>query len=196
MQEEGMKILGLMVELRRRVGTVKARKKEGVQFRVRALDELVDKVRPVANELGIVIYPTTVAASTQVTDAGVLTELTITVRLQAVEDGSYVDVQGYGLGADKQDKAGGKAGSYAFKQALVQALLAGGAEDTDDTDTPVQGGVRKLRPALLLVKSELAGAATEPAYRKAVELLKCCSPEDQLALRETAMEARTRCGIK
>lgn len=132
-------------ELRHEVGVLKAKKKDGVRFKVRSADELADKVRPAADRLGLLIYPVRVEARGHVVESGTLAEATVTLRVQAISDESYFDIVGFGLGADNQDKAGGKAGTYAWKTALVQALTAGGEKDTDDTDTPIQGGVKPAR---------------------------------------------------
>lgn len=129
-------------ELRSAVGVLAAKKKDGVRFKVRSADELCDRIRPVANRLGLLIYPVRAEGKCILVEDGTLAEVTVTLRIEALEDGSFFDIQGFGLGADSQDKAGGKAGTYAWKAALVQALLAGGEKDTDDTDTPIQGGVR------------------------------------------------------
>jgi hypothetical protein len=129
-------------ELRKEVGVLKAKKKDGVRFKVRSADELADRVRPVAERLGLLIYPVGVEGKGHVVEGGTLAEATITLRIRAIADGSHFDIQGFGLGADNQDKAGGKAGTYAWKTALVQALTAGGEKDTDDSDTPIAGGVK------------------------------------------------------
>lgn len=189
-------VLRLLGELRQKVGTLKAKKKEGVKFKVRSLDELVDKVRQPALDLGLLIYPVAATGQGHVVEDGTLAECNLTVRIQAVEDGSYLDVAGFGLGADSQDKAGGKAGSYAFKQALIQTLLAGGAEDTDDTDTPIKGGVRKKaagRPSKESVKAVLEGATDQASYDAAVVLAKQLAPEAQLDLMDVVRAAKARC---
>lgn len=198
------KVLDLIKQLRTQVGTLKAKEKQGVRFKVRSLDELVDRMRGPANDLGLLIYPYEVIASGQTIAGpedkpervGTMAQATVKVRIQAIEDGSYVDIAGFGLGADNQDKAGGKAGSYAFKQALLQALLAGGSEDTDDTDTPIKGGVRragaKARPSVEAVTAAFETATTPEEYAAAVELVKQLMPAAQLALRETVQAAKAR----
>jgi hypothetical protein len=138
----------LFAELRSEVGVLKAKKKDGVRFKVRSADELADKVRPVSDRLGLLIYPVGVVAKGHVVEGGTLAEATVTLRIKCIADGSYFDIVGFGLGADSQDKAGGKAGTYAWKTALVQALTAGGEKDTDDTDTPIKGGVQPQRKAI------------------------------------------------
>lgn len=203
------RILELWNTLRKSVGTVEAKKKEGVKFKVRSAEDLIDKVRAKANELGILIYPRTVTGKGHVVEDGTLAELNMTVVAQAVEDGSILAFEGFGLGADNQDKAGGKAGTYAFKQALIQALLAGGSKDakalgvadTDDTDSPIEGGVRARsgKPKAATdeaVKAAFDGATDEASYRAAVGLLKTLSPDRALAFdKASIVGAQTRLGI-
>jgi len=191
-------ILRLWAEARRAVGVVKAKKKEGVRFKVRSNEDLVDALRRACNELGILVYPRKSAGRGHVVEDGTLAEVDLSIVVQAVEDGSRLLFAGFGLGADNQDKAGGKAGTYAFKQALIQALLAGGADDTDDTDTPIKGGVKPKAARVKLpteedVRGALEGAATEAHYRAAVEVLKQAAPETQVALRDVAFAAKARC---
>jgi hypothetical protein len=136
----------------------------------------VDKIRPIANELGLLIYPCRAEGKGHVVDNGTLAEVTLTIRVQDAETGDYIEVAGFGLGADNQDKAGGKAGTYAFKQALVQALLAGGAEDTDDSDTPIQGGVRPRQPAkpVAVAPEAVRAAIAEAVQAKSIDKLRGC----------------------
>lgn len=209
-------ILQLWANLRTAVGVVKKKKKQGVKFDVLEATEVVDKVRAAANELGILIYPAvgTDFATTgslgkgHVVEDGTLAEASLVVVAQAVSDGSRLCFWGFGLGADTQDKAGGKAGTYAFKQALVQALLAGGkggvkVDDTDDTDTPIPGGVKPAkakaaRPSFDEVQLHLQMAldSKDPdAYRAARTELRQLKPEDILALKELAKQAKTACGV-
>jgi len=199
-------ILALWAALRRHCGTIKAKSKPGVRFKVRSAEDLVTRIRDKADELGVLIYPSHVYGKGEVVAGGddpnprvcTLAEVQLQVTAQAVSDGSRLTFAGFGLGADTQDKAGGKAGTYAFKQALIQALLAGGADDTDDTDTPIPGGPRKpvTRPAAPTreaIETALKEATGEAAYKAAVELLKKAGPETQVALKTVAFEARARC---
>lgn len=57
----------------------------------------------------------------------------VTVRFMS-DDGSCVDFVGFGQGGDTQDKAGGKASTYAWKDAITKALSLPDADmvDTDD----------------------------------------------------------------
>jgi 3-dehydroquinate dehydratase len=196
-------ILKLWLELRKRVGTVEAKTKQGVKFKVRAAEDLIDKVQQAANELGILIYPSAVTGKGHVVDSGTLAETTVCVVAQAIEDGSRLTFEGYGLGADNQDKAGGKAGTYAFKQALIQACLAGGtkdkknrAPDTDDTDTPIPGGVRPAKAAGVVTKDSVLAALqatkTPEDHRAAVALAKMLQPDAQVEIMDAVKESSQR----
>lgn len=198
------KILELWWQLRKRVGIIEAKKKDGVKFKVRSSEDLIDKVREESNELGILIYPSVGEGKGHVVEDGTLAEQNLRVIAQAVEDGSCLVFTGFGLGADTQDKAGGKAGTYAFKAALIQALLAGGKEnakklgvaDTDDEDEPIAGGVkpktRKKGPTPDEVKALFDAATDEPAYKAAVAECMKLQPAQQVTLKETIQAAKAR----
>lgn len=204
-------ILELWRQLRTKVGVVEAKKKDGVKFKVRSAEDLIDKMRAVCNDLGILVYPAPSAdfqrSSTgkgHVVEDGTLAEQELVVIAQAVEDGSRLAFWGFGLGADNQDKAGGKAGTYAFKQALIQALLAGGKDnakalgvaDTDDTDAPIDGGVRKKSrpklPTVEEVRAALDAATTEPERKAAIALVMQLSPDKQVSLKDALLAAKQR----
>jgi len=197
-------ILALMVELRKRCGVLKAVEKDGVRFKVRSADTLVDRLRGICNDLGILIYPVQSVGKGEVIEGnkpgshGTMAEVQVRIRIQAVEDASYIDVAGYGQGADSQDKAGGKAGTYAFKQALVQALLAGGMEDTDDQGEPIKGGVRKAPkvrvPTLDEVTAHFKASTTMAQWEMALKLAKEMKPEDQLAIGDIARTTKNALG--
>jgi hypothetical protein len=221
-------ILGLWKQLRESVGVVEAKKKDGVKFKVRSAEDLIDKVRDRANELGILIYPVPswgdkVGGKGQMLEtrdsegstdfAGTTAEVSLVVRCQAIEDGSYIELYGFGLGADNQDKAGGKAGTYAFKQALIQALLAGGKEnarklgvvDTDDSDTPIQPATTRraakdVDPStppkgsqLNAVLAEVNRAQDRAAYEAALARAMTLKPAEQMQLKEALKAAAVRC---
>ena len=195
-------ILELWRQLRVHTGVVLAKKKEGVRFKVRSAEDLIDKIREKANELGILIYPVQADGKGHVVEDGTLAEVNLGVVAQAVSDGSRLLFAGFGLGADSQDKAGGKAGTYAFKQALLQALLAGGAKeakalgiaDTDDSDTPITGGVRKKTsgPSMDTVRQAAEAASTYEEYRAAVKLAMQLPAEKQLAVKDALKDAAKR----
>lgn len=196
-------VLALWLQLRKKVGIVEAVQKKGMKFKTRSAEDLIDAVRPVANELGLLIYPTECKGQGFVVEDGTLAAVNLDIIVQAVEDGSAIKIAGFGLGADSQDKAGGKAGTYGFKQALLQGLLAAGADDTDDTDTPIKGGVKLpvKRPADVRlpnvskdeVVKALESANTLAEYDTAKKLLGTLSPELITQLYSTAKAAKARC---
>lgn len=212
-------ILELWRQLRIQCGTLQAKKKDGVKFKVRAAEDLIDKIAGAANDLGILIYPSQVDGKGHVVEDGTLAELNMVVIAQAISDGSKLSFMGFGLGADNQDKAGGKAGTYAFKQALVQALLAGGGEakakakarggsdavataDTDDSDTPIPGGVKRPTGKVKAPTAEEMTAlfeglvdGDEAGYKVALGMMKQTQPEVQLAIRPVIQAARARCMV-
>lgn len=198
-------ILALWLELRKGFGALAARKKEGVKFKVRSAEELIDKLREDANEKGILIYPAAEGSygKAHPVEDGTLAEVQLTIVLQAVSDGSRLAIGGFGLGADNQDKAGGKAGTYAFKQALVQALLAGGKEnakalgvqDTDDSSEPIIGGVKQVKPgkpSLGQVQKMFAEANTDDEYQAAFKLVRQLGPDKQVACKDLIVAAKAR----
>lgn len=200
-------ILRLWADLRKRVGTIETKQKPGMKFKTRAAEDVIDKVSAAANELGILIYPGAEASKGKghVVEDGTLAEVELCVIAQAIEDGSKLAFYGFGLGADTQDKAGGKAGTYAFKQAIVQACLAGGSKDkrnrpadTDDEDAPIPGGVKPKTskpkaPTTDEVTAALEAANTADEYEAAKQLLFRAAPDTQVACKTMAFAARARC---
>lgn len=202
-QETPGLILKAWAAVRAQVGVVEMKRKPGMKFDTRASTDLMDKLSQACNDHGVLLYPTRGNGKSVLADSGTLCDVELTIVAQAIEDGSRLEFYGYGQGADTQDKAGGKAGTYAFKQACIQALLAGGTKapkshripDTDDSDTPIEGGVRKKsgKPTFEGVKAELEAAQDEPAYRAALANLKLAQAPDQVKLAPIAREAKARC---
>lgn len=193
------KVLDLFLQLRKSVGIIEAVQKNGMKFKTRSAEDLIDAVRPEANKLGLLIYPTECKGQGFIVEDGTLAAVNIDIIVQAVEDGSCIKLSGFGLGSDSQDKAGGKAGTYGFKQALLQGLLAAGADDTDDTDTPIKGGTRakqSIKPIILVdaVRNALETATTSEEYSNAKQLLARLSAQEITQLYTIAKAAKERCG--
>lgn len=195
-------VLGKIAEVRKALGNLKAKKKDGVKFKVRSAEELNDKLRPLAIEHGLLIYPVTAFGTGYAVEDGTLATLNLTLRIQALSDGSYIDIAGFGLGADSQDKAGGKAMTYGWKAALIQTFLAGGADDTDDTDTPIKGGVKaktgRVKITSDTVKAELATLLTPgdaPRFRDVAMMASKLSKEEQEVIMNDFAAARQRLGL-
>lgn len=184
-----------LVELRKRVGVIKGKKKDGVKFKVRSAEELNDKLRGPCDELGLLIFPVAANGNGFPVEDGTLASINLTLRVQAVSDGSYIDLMGFGLGADNQDKAGGKASTYAWKSILLQTLLAGGAEDTDDTDTPIKGGVRAKTAGKATTESArqaLEAVTDQGSYDTAIAMVRTLAPEKQLDLVDLIKATKAR----
>lgn len=200
------RILQLWRELVQHTDALPRRDKPGVKFKVRDASELIDKVREASNSLGILIYP---GMGTEgkgiVTDNGTLADVNMVLIAQAVEDGSLLAFAGYGQGADSQDKAGGKGMTYAHKAILIQALLMGGSKtakalgvrDTDDTDTPIKGGVRQKaeRGSLKDLAKRLGEVEDKDDYEVIKPELQALVPEDQMKLKAEIVAAKERAGI-
>lgn len=146
-----------MLELRRAVGFLAAKKVQGgPMFPVRGAKELTQKLAQALNDLDLVApvieqkvsfldvsnIPGNLTASGKPVFR-TLVHVVATVRLLA-PDGSFVDMVGSGHGGDTDDKAGGKASTYAWKDAILKGLTIPDAEmvDTDDdpSPAPVSGG--------------------------------------------------------
>lgn len=142
------KILQDIIALRKLVGGLKAEKKEGgPRFAVKDARVLMEALRRAGDELGMPIVAGTVA---QVVTHHEIKETTpdqygkqklvtavhcvSTIRFTS-SDGSYLDFVGSGHGADDQDKAGGKASTYSWKDACIKALVLPDSDmvDTDDS---------------------------------------------------------------
>lgn len=199
-------IIGLWRQLVAQTDPLARRKKEGVRFLVRDAAELVDKLRGVTNALGIIIYPGVATHGTgMVVEDGTLADVNMVLIAQAVEDGSMLGFGGYGQGSDSQDKAGGKAMTYANKAILIQAAMLGGSKtakalgvhDTDDIDTPIKGGVkpRTAKDSISGLMAQLAAVESKEDYSELRPTLLALTPEDQGKLTEAILAAKKRAGL-
>ena len=204
-QPESKKILQDLVELRKKIGGLKAEaKKGGASFPVKSAKDLMDKLRKAADELGMVcagsVVGTSVHSDRTSTDRGVNTLVTIThiVRFMS-SDGSHMDFVGVGQGGDTQDKAGGKASTYAWKDAVVKALALPDAEmvDTDDEGAPFDK-VSTHKNSLVLPPlkeclakfSSVKNKADFEGAKNLVKQTKNWSPEDRIQLQDAATKAQ------
>lgn len=152
-------ILNKIIELRKAVGGLKSEKKDGVRFKVKSAAVLMGKIREAADNLSLTIC----VGGMDITDVPVQTGTMCMVRARVdvvALDGSFISFYGAGHGADTSDKAGGKASTYSWKDALVKGLCMPDA-DMDDTDDdseqkPVRGAAKAAAP------SPDAGASAEP----------------------------------
>lgn len=200
------RILQQWRELVARTDSLPRKKKEGVRFLVRSAEDLIDKLRELSNSLGIIIYPGVATnGKGAVIDGGTMADVNMVLIAQSVEDGSMLAFGGYGQGADSQDKAGGKAMTYAHKAILIQAAMLGGSKtakalgvkDTDDSDAPIKGGVRPKaeRGSLKDLAKRLGEVQDKEDYEAIKPELLALTPEDQGKLREEILAAKERAGI-
>ena len=145
-------IHSLIRELRLRVGGIAATKQVGgPMFPVRSAKELQQKLAQALSELNMVasvhaqeitLLPTENIPKNETRAGGpvfrTLAHVKSTVRLIA-PDTSFIDMVGSGHGGDVDDKSGGKASTYAWKDAVFKGLTVPN-EDLDDTDDDSSAG--------------------------------------------------------
>lgn len=140
-----MNIYEKMSEATKRIATVaKSLEVEtGYNKTYKAVSEadVLAAVKPIEAELGIYSYP----VQRDIVEAGTITSKTkngevqrLFMRLQTVyrfvntdQPEEYIDITTYGDGVDSQDKAPGKAMTYADKYALLKAYKVQTGEDPD-----------------------------------------------------------------
>ena len=139
------KILKDLVELRKKIGGLKAERKPGITFAVKSAKDLLIRLRDAGDELNMPLVGAIVSSNTQLLGPiqvfnkdGIGCHTTVVVRFMS-SDGSYVDFAGSGHGTSNDDKAGGKAHTYAWKAAIINGLCLPDNDmvDTDDESKPV-----------------------------------------------------------
>ena len=134
-----------LVELRKKVGGLKAERKPGVTFAVKSAKDLMIKLRDAADELGMPVAGAIVESITydlpgiQVfSKPGIGCHTSVKVMFMS-SDGSNVIFAGSGHGTSNDDKAGGKASTYAWKDAVIKGLSLPDDDmiDTDDESSPI-----------------------------------------------------------
>jgi len=96
------------------------------------------------------------------TKTSVFVEVLVTFRISH-DSGESVEIMGYGHGQDSNDKAAGKATTYALKNALLYSFLVptGSIDDTDNTHSNEAQTPTKQKPKL-----------TDDRFAKALEAVK------------------------
>lgn len=162
------KILSDLKALRDEVGNLEAKKRDGVMYKVKSFEELDVKLRLAADKLGMPMAGSPVAQSvTHYTPIeGVnrngqpqitfVVHCISTVRFMS-DDGSYVDFVGSGHGGGTDDKSGGKASTYASKDAILKGLRIpnDAIPDTDDEE-----GKLPAPPSLKMVLDAVKSSMT------------------------------------
>lgn len=147
-----------LMELRRAIGGLAAKKSTeayGPKFPVKSSKELFQKLGQSLADLNLLAYVVHQAPhhfEYAYTDnngnarVGTGIHITATVRV-AAEDGSFVDFVGSGHGMDKDDKAGGKASTYAWKDAILKGLTIPEKDLLDTDDEEGAGDARVAKKA-------------------------------------------------
>lgn len=170
-------IHSMMRQLRQEIGAVKAVKAAGgPMFPVRGAKDLAQKLANALNALNMeapvvaqeVTIMDTSAIPANVTGSGkpvfrTLAHVKATVRLIA-PDCSFIDMVGSGHGGDVDDKSGGKASTYAWKDAILKGLAIPHDDmvDTDDESTAGQPGPG-AKSAMVRPAGPVAAVANAPA---------------------------------
>jgi len=106
-------------------------------YRYLSAEKIVENCRKEIIKQQLIIYPCSC-----ITDSyeGSQKDITITYRVLAIEDGSFIDVQVTGGGHDSTDKKSYKAMTGAYKYALRQTfMIETGDNDPDKTPSKPQG---------------------------------------------------------
>jgi hypothetical protein len=178
------KIYKDIISLRELIGGLQAKKKDnGPKFAVKDAKELMLKLRAAGDKLGMPIVGAVVSQTTHhypTRDLGVnkygtamfgtMVHVTSTVRFMS-DDGSFIDVVGSGHGGDDQDKAGGKASTYAWKDAILKGLSIPDAEmlDTDD-EQPFQSFQKTTLVSILNSIASVTSRDAAKALYKSIDL--------------------------
>lgn len=122
----------------------------------------------------------------------------MTIRFMS-DDGSFEDFVGFGQGGDTQDKAGGKASTYAWKDGVTKALSLPDADmvDTDDEQfplekpEPVKEVTRPLRKVIDMFQAATTKADLEAA-RNEVKKYPNWTPDERTQLNNENEKAKGR----
>lgn len=183
------KIAADIVSLRQSVKSLAARAKQGVKFKVKAASELFEKLQQGLNDLDMTVSVSELEIVASSVDSG--SHVTVKARIRfGSSDGSYTETWAAGQGVDNQDKAGGKANTYAFKAAVIMALCLpeNDLPDADDEGEPSgKKGVSRvtLEGALAQLETWDAGTLGKESGRVA-KVLEGRDPADAVVYKKAA----------
>lgn len=134
-----------LIALRKKIGNLEAKQRQGVMYKVKSWEELEEKLRLAADELEMPMAGSPVSQKHHYYEpiVGVdkngkpqtmlIHHCESTIRFMS-SDGSYVDFVGSGHGSGTDDKSGGKASTYAQKDGVLKGLRIPNniIPDTDD----------------------------------------------------------------
>lgn len=192
--------------LRRKVGALESKRaSNGPSFPVKSSKELFMKLQPALDELNLYITPIDLAITTidpnnvPPTDKGKVVRSACTVkgtyRLVA-EDGSYAEFCGAGGGLDADDKAIGKATTYAYKDAVLKFLCVPEKDmiDTDDEEdvgsVPVKKDADGSAFLFVKVKQAIDGATNLVELAAAAKRAKELPHAEQMELSKLYLQRK------
>lgn len=149
----------------RKVGIGKNKRAQGTfSFAYRGIDDVYAALSPALVAHHLVIAPITIEKEADlVLQKGHTTRIKVTYAVVSTEDGSRIEVQSLGEGADTSDKGTGKAMSYAYKN-LVFQLFCTPVAGQEDTDAETIETTVSVSEDLLLAAEDAANEGIE-AYK-------------------------------
>lgn len=148
-----------------------------IKYKAISEEKVTTAVRKVLTEIGIVILP--------ISQESTITELIRTdksvnqradvhtrYRIQNIEDvNDYIEVESNGSGVDTQDKAVGKAMTYAYKYMLLRTFAIPTGEDPDkissaETDANIEKEIEREKTIQPIVADALTEAIRNKGYMK------------------------------
>lgn len=163
-------IHGALIRLRRAVGGLQAKKQaNGPAYAVRSAKDLGIKLREALDAVGLTCSVVGQDVTLLPTERGTACHIKSLVRVEA-PDGSFRDFVGSGHGMDKDDKAGGKASTYAWKDALVKGLSLPDQEMVDTDDEEGVGAEVAFAPEVVTLPDTYATVQRLEAVSTAEEL--------------------------
>ena len=167
-----MNIFEKMLAISNEVGTVAKNLSVGwgnMQYKAVGEADVLAAIKPIEAKHGIYSYP----VERRIVDSGELTNIVkgeekrqLFLRVETVyrfvnieNPDEHIDIVSYGDGVDSQDKAPGKAMTYADKYALLKAYKIQTGDDPDqEASEPLKGRTRKVskeEPAGTISKKDL-----------------------------------------
>ena len=177
-------ILAITEELRK--GGIKKDKEAGggqVRYAYRGIEAVYAALSPLLPKYHVVISPVRIEKEPDSTAGKMrLVRIKVTYQITSTEDGSHFCVESLGEGVDSQDKAAGKAMSYAYKSLMFQlfCIPVAGTPDPDDKPSPPAEQAHPFVSNDLVERNRAAANTSKEAW---VEFWKSCTKEERETLR-------------
>jgi hypothetical protein len=181
--EAGVIVARKIHELREKIKTIAPSKMDTGRFSYNYLSEsaLTNAIRPVLQELGLIVYPIYMSSSTESYEMNegkrvLLSKAEATYRVVDTETGDWVDIQSIGAGSDTGDKGVNKANTCAFKNMLRSLGMFPSPEREDPDTTASPAGKRatssRVSPGDTLIKyGTYAGKTIHELFNEDPELV-------------------------